>query len=82
MAFEDGAVLAAHVQESGLSVDTLRAFEKERIPRVATILRQEQACTSSCCAQQKHLSRDSDMLWVHEHQQVLCAMLLVKEASV
>ena len=46
MAFEDGAVLAAHVQESGLSADTLRAFEKERIPRVATILRQEQACTS------------------------------------
>ena len=45
MALEDAAVLAAHVQESGISAATLRAFEKERIPRVATILRQEQACS-------------------------------------
>ena len=41
MALEDGAVLAAHVQTAGLSTATLRAFERERIPRVAAILRQE-----------------------------------------
>ena len=42
IALEDGAVLAAHVQENGLSPATLRAFEKERVPRVATIVRQEE----------------------------------------
>ena len=44
MALEDGAVLAGHVQEKGLSPATLRAFEKERVSRVAAIVRQEEAC--------------------------------------
>ena len=42
MSFEDRAVLAAHVQKKGLSANTLRDYEKERVPRVATVLRQEQ----------------------------------------
>lgn len=45
IALEDSAALAGHVAESGLSVATLRAFERERIPRVATMLRQEEVQT-------------------------------------
>ena len=48
MSFEDGAVLAAHVQEKGLSAATLRGFERERIPRVATIVRQEEVSLLGC----------------------------------
>ena len=48
MSFEDGAVLAAHVLEKGLSAATLRDFERERIPRVATIVRQEEVSLLGC----------------------------------
>ena len=41
-ALEDGAVLGWHVQEHGLHPDTLRSFEKERIPRISKIAEQEQ----------------------------------------
>lgn len=45
-ALEDGAVLGWHVQEHGLHPDTLRSFEKERIPRISKIAEQEQVCFS------------------------------------
>lgn len=38
MTFEDAAELAWHLQQSGLSAGTLRAFEQERIPRVGVIV--------------------------------------------
>ena len=46
-ALEDGAVLGWHVQEHGLHPDTLRSFEKERIPRISKIAEQEQVCISN-----------------------------------
>lgn len=39
---EDGAVLAWHLQDGGLCNKSLRAFEKERIPRVCKIVEQDQ----------------------------------------
>lgn len=54
-AFEDVAVLARHLQDGGLTEESLRSFEKERIPRVSAIAIQEQVgchtptmSTSSC----------------------------------
>ena len=38
---EDGAVLAWHMQQGGLSAASMRAFEKERIPRVQGMAKQE-----------------------------------------
>ena len=40
-ALEDGAVLAWHLQQGGLSAESMRAFEKERIPRVQSMAEQE-----------------------------------------
>lgn len=37
MALEDAAVLAWCVQQHGLTEEALRAFEKERIPRVKEV---------------------------------------------
>ncbi|KAK9794924.1 hypothetical protein WJX73_008825 [Symbiochloris irregularis] len=42
MALEDCPELAWFIQEQGLSADTFRAFEKDRAPRVAQIVRQEE----------------------------------------
>ncbi len=41
-ALEDAAVLARHLQDGGLCEESLRSFERERIPRVSTIATQEQ----------------------------------------
>ena len=41
-ALEDVAVLARHLQDGGLYEESLRSFEKERIPRVSAIAIQEQ----------------------------------------
>ncbi len=40
-ALEDGAVLAWHLQHGGLSAESMRAFEKERLPRVQKMAEQE-----------------------------------------
>ncbi|KAK9819144.1 hypothetical protein WJX74_010469 [Apatococcus lobatus] len=43
---EDGVVLAWHLQQGGLNPSSLRAFEQERIPRVAQMMQQDQALGS------------------------------------
>lgn len=45
---EDGAVLAWHLQQSGLSPESLRAFEKERIPRLAKMVGQDEVGFVHC----------------------------------
>ena len=40
-ALEDGAVLAWHLQHGGLCEEAMRAFERERIPRVKSMAEQE-----------------------------------------
>ena len=49
-ALEDGAVLAWHLQQGGLSAESMRAFEKERIPRVQSMAEQEYVRPASCCS--------------------------------
>ena len=68
MALEDGAELAWHVQTSGLNADSFRAFEKDRAPRVAQIVLQEEVPS---------ISRRS--LW---KKAALAAMELVVAAAV
>lgn len=41
-ALEDAPELAWFIQQQGLSADTLRAFERDRAPRLAQIVRQEE----------------------------------------
>ena len=64
--FEDVAVLARHLQDGGLCEESLRSFEKERIPRVSAIAIQEQVSMvtvliqccephSSCALSSEHL---------------------------
>lgn len=56
LALEDAAELMGHVQASGLSEGTLRAFERGRVPRVVGIMRQEEvspaghACRLPCAS--------------------------------
>lgn len=37
LCFEDAAVLGWHIQQHGLTEEALRAFERERIPRVKAV---------------------------------------------
>ena len=47
VAWEDAAVLASHLQKGGLGPNSLRLFEKERIPRISTMATQEYVRRSS-----------------------------------
>lgn len=57
MALEDAAVLGWHVQQHGLTEAALRAFEKERIPRVKEVfdLAARQATQMAAGVPQKQL---------------------------
>ncbi len=56
MTFEDAAELAWHLQQGGLGAKALRAFEKERIPRVGIIVQKAEVPTLALpCLQNKSL---------------------------
>ena len=48
-ALEDVAVLARHLQDGGLCEESLRRFERGRVPRVSAITTQEQASDALLC---------------------------------
>lgn len=85
LALEDAAVLAWHVQQQGLTEAALRAFERERIPRVKEVFSmgaRQAAAMAAGVPQRQLMGERAEVLYGNAHFKPLSRVCSTAGAAV